>query len=455
MSWNRREFLKAGGLTALSLGLNIFSPQIFQRRILAGTAASNKRLIFIFQRGGNDGVNTVIPRGDPQYNTTTRPTLFIDESEALDLGNGFAQLHPMLQPMMEIYNQTGLNGVAGPGNLAVCHRIGYSGQSQSHFDSQQYWENGVPGEPSREVGIFYNQLVQMGLEQNGFLGASMSSSQLVGLNGPLAVPTISNPATFSFSGAPAKVLKFLGQLPSAPLGDDGRGLQGFFGGPRGSAPVQNQNSVFGTGLTLTGAVQTVQDALAQGPYTPTNGAVYPTGSFGDKLRNVAMLLKRTPVQILGVNIGGWDTHTGQGAIYGAHGNLLQDVAEGFRALYRDLQEGDLWQDTVIVTMTEFGRTSVENGSRGTDHAYACVVLAAGGSVKGGVYNCSPSTWAPGDLFSQSQRYVRRRTDYRAIFGEIFTKHFGDTMPILNQVIPGYSAAATQNPQDFTFLNLLA
>ena len=66
---------------------------------------------------------------------------------------------------------------------------------ESHFDSQQYWENGVPGEPYREVGIFYNQLVQMGLEQNGFLGASMSSSQLVGLNGPLAVPTISNPAT--------------------------------------------------------------------------------------------------------------------------------------------------------------------------------------------------------------------------------------------------------------------
>jgi uncharacterized protein (DUF1501 family) len=154
MNFNRRQFLKAGSLTFGALGLNSFTPSLFQRDLLAGNADSDKKLIFIFQMGGNDGINTVIPTGDPDYNTDTRPTLYIPSSQAIDTGNGFAQLHPSLQPMMEIFNHSALNGQPGPGNLAVLHRIGYANQSQSHFDSQQYWQNGVPGQPSLEEGVF-------------------------------------------------------------------------------------------------------------------------------------------------------------------------------------------------------------------------------------------------------------------------------------------------------------
>jgi uncharacterized protein (DUF1501 family) len=121
---------------------------------------SDKKLIFIFQNGGNDGINTIIPTGDPDYNTNTRPTLYIPQNAAIDSGNGFAQLHPKLQPMMEIFNKTTLNGQAGPGNLAILHRIGYSSQSQSHFDSEQYWQNGVPGDSKLEEGFFYRHLAK-------------------------------------------------------------------------------------------------------------------------------------------------------------------------------------------------------------------------------------------------------------------------------------------------------
>jgi len=453
MNWNRREILKAGGMTAVALGLNVFSPLAFQRRILAAPELSKKKLVFIFQRGGNDGVNTVIPRGDPQYNTTNRPTLYIDEADALDLGNGFAQLHPYLQPMMDIYNSSSLTGVAGPGNLAVLQRVGYASQSQSHFDSQQYWENGVPGQPYLEEGMLYRQVAKtLNPTQNHFVAASLSSSQLVALKGPLPLPTLSNPAAFKFAGSTAKVSKFLGTLPSAPQGVDGKGLLGFYGGARDFPAKPYRSTVYDTGVVLADAINIVQEAVAQGGYTPENGAVYPNGGFGDKLRNVAMLLKRTPVQILGVNVGGYDTHTNQGAVGGYHSSLLQELAQGFNALYKDLQSQ--WEDLVIVTMTEFGRTSVENGSFGTDHAYACVVFVAGGPVKGGVYNCDSTTWAAGDLFSQSGRYVRRRTDYRAVFGEIFTKHFGDSPALLNEVIPGYSTAAAANPGDFQYLGFL-
>jgi hypothetical protein len=71
-----------------------------------------------------------------------------------------------------------------------------------------------------------------------------------------------------------------------------------------------------------------------------------------------------------------------------------------------------------------------------------------------VYNCDATKWAPGDMFSQDGRYVKHRTDYRAVFGEIFSKHFGDDISTLNQVIPGYSQASTAHPADFSFLNFL-
>jgi uncharacterized protein (DUF1501 family) len=126
----------------------------------------------------------------------------------------------------------------------------------------------------------------------------------------------------------------------------------------------------------------------------------------------------------------------------------------FQAFYRDMQ--DQWDDMVVVTMTEFGRTSKENGSRGTDHAEATAMFVAGGGVKGGVYNCDKSSWKNGDMFStKNGRYLSRKTDFRSVFGEIFTDHFGNTQKQLNQVIPTYTTAKKENPKDFKKLGLFA
>jgi hypothetical protein len=289
-------------------------------------------------------------------------------------------------------------------------------------------------------------------EQNRLAAAAISGSQLTALKGPLPFPTISNPETFTFSGDPAKVQKFIGQLPSTIDGPDGTGLLGAYGGPRDFAGKPHRNLVYGTGLALADAINIVQEAVAQGPYVPSEAAVYPEGSFGRRLTQIAMLLKRTPIRVVGLNIGGWDTHTNEGQISGRHGNLLAQVAQGFQALYYDLQEQ--WDKLIIVTMTEFGRTSRENGSKGTDHGHACAMFVAGGSVRGGVYNCDASTWAAGDMFSVRDRYVDRRTDYRAVFAEIFTQHFGTSDALLEAVIPGYTDAALTHPGDFETLGFL-
>jgi uncharacterized protein (DUF1501 family) len=242
-------------------------------------------------------------------------------------------------------------------------------------------------------------------------------------------------------------------LPTSSGGGDGKGLLGLYGGPQDDPGKEYRPLVHQTGQLLGATINTLQSAVVQGTYTPENGAVYPNGSFGRKLREAAMLFKRTPVKVVGLTIGGWDTHTDQGQINGGHASLLGQVAQGFQALYRDLQSQ--WDKVIIVTMTEFGRTSEENGSGGTDHAESSVVFVAGGGVTGGVYNCNSNSWKAGDIFSSKNgRYLARKTDFRAVFGEIFTRHFRDDPGLLNDIIPGYGAAATKDSAGFQFLNFL-
>lgn len=451
MNLSRRGFLSRACTGAF--GASILSPIMFNRQALGGLIDQNKKLIFIFQRGGNDGINTVIPRGDSEYNDTNRPTLFIPESQGLNLGNSFAQLHPALAPMMELYNKQALNGQAGPGNLAVIHRVGYADQSRSHFDSQDYWERGTPGDTESQEGMFYRHLIESKSADGSFVAASLSSSQLLGLKGDHPFPNFERINDFGFAGTAAQNTKFVGKLPTAPGSADGKGMRGLYGGKPSRPRTPYAELVHGTGKALGETLGVLRDAVGQGAYTPANGAAYPNGSFGAKLQEAALLLKRTPARILGLNIGGWDTHSGQGGANGSHANLLASIAQGFNALYKDLQ--DQWKDIVIVTMTEFGRTSKENGSRGTDHAEASCVFVAGGGVKGGVYNCDSTTWKTGDIFSTtSSRYLARKTDFRSIFGEIFTGHFGDDVAILDKLMPGYSAAAGKTPSDFKTLGIM-
>ena len=340
MNISRRRFLGSGSLALSALGLNMASPALFQRKLLAAPGLSSKKMIFIFQQGGNDGVNTVIPRGDTDYNTRTRPSLYIPSSEAIPSGNGFAEFHPALAPMMEIYNQSSINGQEGPGNLAVLHRVGYDGQSRSHFDSQHYWQNADPGNKKLDEGMFYRQIVNtvdLNREENAFAAASLSGSQMVALRGPKPLPNFRKASEFSFKGSSAKNKKFLGRLPGIdPRFPDGTGILGLYGGAANLPRKPYRTTVHRTGQLLGATIKTLQDAT-KNTYRPANGAVYPNGTFGQRLREAAMLFKRTNARIMGLNIGGWDTHVSQGQLYGKHRQLLGNVANAFQAFHRDIR----------------------------------------------------------------------------------------------------------------------
>jgi uncharacterized protein (DUF1501 family) len=173
-------------------------------------------------------------------------------------------------------------------------------------------------------------------------------------------------------------------------------------------------------------------AADPGRYTPARGANYPRGRFGDSLRQLAQLIKADlGVEVAFADIGGWDHHVNEGSVQGQLANVLRDFSQSIAAFWTDL--GDLGEDTVLVTMSEFGRTARENGNRGTDHGHANVMFVVGGPVRGGrVYGQWPG-------LEQSQLYEGRdlalTTDFRSVLGEGVYRHLGNKD--LATVFPGF------------------
>src|SRR5262245_58867041 len=175
-------------------------------------------------------------------------------------------------------------------------------------------------------------------------------------------------------------------------------------------------------------------------YQPENGADYPRTPFGQALRQIAQLTKAdVGLEVAFADVGGWDTHVNQGSSQGQLANRLDDFARGITALVTDL--GSRMADTVVLTMSEFGRAVRENGNRGTDHGHGNAMLAIGGGVRGGrVYGRWPG-------LAPEQRYEGRdlavTTDFRDVFGEVVTKHLG--VRDAGTIFPGYSLQPSRFP----------
>ena len=189
--------------------------------------------------------------------------------------------------------------------------------------------------------------------------------------------------------------------------------------------------------------------------------VNPGGSFVtffERLKAAAIVLNKTDAIIAGTELGGFDTHQKQGQLTGPHPDINRAYGWAMYALrkyftrYADKAD---WEKLVVVTLTEFGRTTIENSDNGTDHAEAGAMFVAGGGIKAydaglgrsGVFNCSPSDPVPwvtggsGSMFGVNTRYLRRASDYRQVLGEIIRDHLGATPAQLNRIIPGYANPA--------------
>jgi uncharacterized protein (DUF1501 family) len=367
-----------------------------------GPGMRNKRLVVIFQRGAADGLNIVVPHGEPQY-YAMRPSINIPRKAVIDL-DGFFGLHPSLAPFQPLWRQR---------HLAIVHAAGSPDTTRYHFDAQDFMESGTPGVKVTEDGWLNRSLHAMPeAARSPFRAIALGPSLPRILSGSEPAVAMNNISDFSVGGKNAK--------PSAVAST----FEAMY-------DHSSDTVLHGTGEETFDAVKMLK-AADPGKYTPASGANYPRGRFGDSLRQLAQLIKANlGVQVAFADIGGWDHHVNEGATEGQIANVLTEFSQSLAAFWTDL--GDLGEDTVVVTMSEFGRTARENGNRGTDHGHANVMFVLGGPVKGGkVYGRWPG-------LDQSQLYEGRdlalTTDFRQVIGEAVARHMGNTN--LGVVFPGF------------------
>jgi uncharacterized protein (DUF1501 family) len=402
MPITRRVFLRNSALVVVgTTALPSFLTRAAFGAVDAGTRT--KRLVVIFQRGAADGLNIVVPHGERAY-YAMRPSINIPKKEVIDL-DGFFGLHPSLASFQPLWNQR---------HLAIVHAAGSPDPTRSHFDAQDFMESGTPG---------------LKATSDGWLNRALHSA-----------PSIPDKSAFrAISLGPALPRILTGQERAVAVNN----INDFGVGGRNpnATPIANtfeamydqsvDSVLHGTGQETFDAVKMLK-AADPAKYKPAPGADYPRGRFGDSLKQLAQLIKANlGVQVAFADIGGWDHHVNEGSTQGQIANVLHEFSQSLSSFWIDL--GDLADDTVVVTMSEFGRTARENGNRGTDHGHANVMFVMGGPVKGGkVYGQWPG-------LDQSQLYEGRdlalTTDFRRVVGEAVASHLGNGT--LTQVFPDF------------------
>ena len=413
MSITRRVFLKNGALAIVGTSV---VPSFLTRAIYAAETAApgKKRLVVLFQRGAADGLNIVVPHAEQAY-YAMRPTIAIPRQSVIDLDGCFG-LHPSMSAFKPLWDQK---------HLAIVHAAGSPDSTRSHFDAQDYMESGTPGVKSTEDGWLNRALA-------GLKEPSVTPFRAVAMGGALP-RTLAGPV-------PAVAIS---DIRSFAVGGRGRGAE-IASNTFEAMYEQSVDSVLhGTGNETFEAVKMLKSTDPE-KYTPAAGADYPRGRFGDSLRQVAQLVKANlGVEVAFADIGGWDHHVNEGSVQGQIANLTREFSQAIAAFWMDL--GNLAEDTVIVTMSEFGRTARENGNRGTDHGHANVIFVLGGPVKGGkVYGHWPGL-QPGQLYEGRDLAVT--TDFRQVLSEALNRHLGAGN--LDKVFPGFDKSDPRN-----FLNYL-
>ena len=406
----RRVFVRDGALALVTLGL---SPSFLRRATFAAElqgARKGKILICLFQRGAADGLNMIVPHGERAY-YAARPNIAIprprtgSDDAALDL-DGFFGLHPALQPFERLYRD---------GLLAPIHAVGSPSATRSHFDAQDYMESGTPDRKSTEDGWLNRYLAVKGTCEE-CASTKASPFRAVALT-PQTPRILEGPAA-------AVAMNSLGEFTMRGAGSSAERLEALY--RTGEADL-----VHGAGREMFEAVRMLQSANPQ-RYQPEHGAEYPRSQFGQRLREIAQLIKSgVGVEVAFADVGGWDTHVNQGASNGQLAARLTDFSRSVSALVTDL--GDRMDDVVILSMSEFGRMVRQNGNGGTDHGHAGAMFVIGGGVRGGKVH---GKW-PG--LEREQLYEGRdlalTTDFRAVFSDVLTRHLGASS--LSPVFPGF------------------
>ncbi len=399
---DRRAFLRRAALLGAA-GVVMLSPTAWAAR-LPRSDTSRKRLVVVFMRGAVDGLNVVVPYGEANY-YDSRPTLAIaragGEGSVVDL-DGFFGLHPALATLAPRWRD---------GTLAFVHACGSPDPTRSHFDAQDYMESGTPGVKSTADGWMNRVLAAMSDRPSPTEALSLGANVPRILSGRMPVANIA-----------------LGRGAARPLPMDRPIVETAFdrmyrGGDALSHAYQEGRA----------ARTRLMSELEQDMTEANNGAPSPKG-FPDDTARLARLIARDPsIRLAFLALGGWDTHVNQGASKGELANHLQPLGEGLASFASAL--GPHYRDTVILVISEFGRTVRQNGNGGTDHGHGNVMWVMGGPVRGGkVYGAWPGLSA-GQLYQGRDLAVT--TDFREPIAAVLHGHMGLGDTQIGRVFPGH------------------
>ena len=407
MRVSRRLFIR-DGVATVTLGL---TAPAFLSAIAQAQGLSSRRLVVVYLGGGNDALNTLISYQDPQY-YSRRPSIAIPAGQVLQVGTDAAGhtlgLHPRLGGIWNIFNE---------GRLALVQRTGYTNSSRSHFEATDIWGTGNPQSSTGSgwLGRYLDTLPRPLDALSAWNTTGETPRALV--SGQSGVPAIPNAGSYTYAspnrGAAALQERTAAQLMAANTA-------------AGRPHLAFVNS------TSRGAIETLDRVAQATSYTPT--IAYPNTGFGLAMRTVAgAIAKGVGSKVYWVQTGGFDTHSAQGAqAGGSYGNLMGTLGDGLGAFYNDVRNQGLINDTTVIVFSEFGRRISENGSNGTDHGAAGVMMVLGGMVRGGLHGTAASL-APGHpTLENSSGDVRYETDFRSVYAKLLDGWLGvNSVPILN------------------------
>jgi uncharacterized protein (DUF1501 family) len=416
--FTRRLFLQRGCALA-SLAATV--PCFIERSALgvlgnpllsSNPGVPDHRILVVVQLGGgNDGLNTVIPYGDPAY-FNARPQIAVQapggtgNTVALQLDqNAGIGLHPAMTSLKELYDE---------GLVSVVQGVGYPNPNRSHFTSMDIWQTGrLDAKGSGWIGRYFDATC------NGT--PIPEGSVAVGRTAPLAMEgNIQKPISFE---NPA-LFRWLGEDLHSSMKDPYDAINR--AGSLAGTPAETQKDfLMRTALDAQVASERILAAVAKQPLVR-----YPDHALARQLRTVgAMIRDGMPTRVYYATMGGFDTHSAQA---GRHGQLLRQVSESVAAFQRDLKEQGNAERVVTLVFSEFGRRVKQNGSGGTDHGTAAPVFVIGAGVKPGVVGRHPS------LVDLDQGDLKFGVDFRSVYASLL----GDWMKApADKILRGQYASA--------------
>ncbi|TDE10543.1 DUF1501 domain-containing protein [Dyadobacter psychrotolerans] len=400
---SRRGFLKSGGLALFGVGLSGGIPA-FIAQAAAGTNLvlpykKKKTLVCIFQRGAMDGLMAVTPFTDT-FLKEARPGLFMSAAQnasgkpLIDLDGRFG-LHPSMKSFEPLFREN---------RLGIVHGIGSPNTTRSHFDAQDYMESGTPFNKGTASGWLNRAVGLLGHDTlTPFTAVSLTSAMPRSFYGDNPSVAISNLQDFS--------IQMRGNQSGANMA--AKSFEDLYD-KTASGLLQE------TGKESFEAMKMLNKTDIKN-YKPANNVVYPTSALGNSLKQVAQLIKMdVGLEVAFAESNGWDTHFNQGTENGVFARNVADLSNSITAFWNDLSS---YQDDVtVMTMTEFGRTVRQNGTRGTDHGRASCNFILGNDIKGGLVHGNVQPLAVENL--EDGRDLAVTTDFRSVFSEVADKHLG-------------------------------